>query len=441
MQHRGYEWIFLAFYRLLFSVVLILFIIVFPLWIFRAKRRKTLFKRLGWQDYPHRRSSRRPLWIHALSIGELLSAESLIKHLRRDIGDRPLYISVSTYSAFAMAAERFNGFSDGCFYFPYDVSFAVNRCLNTIDPALLVLIETDIWPGFLAEANRRKIPCLLVNGRLSPESFRTYHAFRALFQPAFNQFRGIYPQSPGESQRFLAIGVEPSRLRTAGNLKFDVALDPPDEGTLAALRHELHMPPHSPVLIAGSTHRGEEEIIRSCFLRLRRKFAGLRLVIAPRRPERGAEVLALFLREGLEAELSSHIHGPASVVVVDRMGYLSRLYAVGDIAVVGGSFVPQGGQNPIEPAACGKPVIFGPDMHDFPDISKWLLESGAAIQVGGEADLCAVCDRLLSDMHEARKMGAHGRRLVTEHQGTTTRIARDIVSDLEGRFDPSLVLR
>jgi 3-deoxy-D-manno-octulosonic-acid transferase len=440
MQRRGYQWILLAAYRLLFSVALALFIIVFPLWIFRAKRRKTLFKRLGWQDYPHRRSPSRPLWIHALSVGELLSAESLIKQLRRDIGARPLYVSVSTYSAFAMAAERFNRFSDGCFYFPYDVSFAVNRCLDKVDPALLVLIETDIWPGFLAEVNRREIPCLLVNGRLSRESFRAYRTFRALFQPAFNRFRGIYPQSPAETQRFLAIGVEPSRLRSSGNLKFDVALAPPDEDTLAALRHEFHVPSQSRLLIAGSTHRGEEEIIRSCYLRLRTKFPALRLIIVPRRPERGAEVLALFQQDALDAALSSHIHRPTSVVVVDRMGYLSRLYALADIAIIGGSFVPQGGQNPIEPAACGKPVLFGPDMHDFPDVSRCLLESGAAIQVGGEEDLYAACERLLSGIQEARKIGAQGRRVVTDHQGTTARIVRDIVGDLEGRFDPSLPL-
>jgi 3-deoxy-D-manno-octulosonic-acid transferase len=254
-----------------------------------------------------------------------------------------------------------------------------------------------------------------------------------LFQPAFNTFLGIYPQSTGEAERFQTIGVEATRLRSAGNLKFDVALAPPDGSTLSALRQEFKIAPDSRVLVAGSTHRGEEEIIRSCFVRLRSEFPALRLIIVPRRPDRGLEVTELFQHDGIDAALFSQLRRSTTVVVVDRMGYLSRLYALADIAVIGGSFVSRGGQNPIEPAACGKPVLFGPDMHDFPDVSRWLLDSGSAIQAGSEEDLCSACHRLLTDPQEARMMGAQGRRVVTEHQGTTARIVRDILSDLESR--------
>ncbi len=179
-------------------------------------------------------------------------------------------------------------------------------------------------------------------------------------------------------------------------------------------------------MIAGSTHRGEEEIVRSCFLHLRSRFPTLRLIIVPRRPERGTEVLQLFQQDGTETALASRLSRSTPVVVVDRMGYLSRLYALADVAVIGGSFVPQGGQNPIEPAACGKPVLFGPDMHDFPDVSAWLLKAGGAIQAENERDLFAACDRLLSDPEQARVMGERARGVVTEHQGATERIVRDL---------------
>lgn len=428
---RRWEWLFLRLYRAAFTLAIFLFIVVFPLWLFRAKRRATLFRRLGWQAYPHSRSSSdKPVWIHALSIGELLSAGSLIQRLRGELGGRPLYLSVSTASAFGMAQDRFAQSCDGIFYFPYDVAFAVNRCLNAVDPALIVLIETDIWPGFLADVRRRNIPCVLVNGRLSPESFRTYRRFRWLFEPSFNTFSGIYPQSAGEAKRFLTIGVSPERLRHQGNLKFDVAAAVPDDLAVGALRQEFFLSPHSRVLIAGSTHRGEETIICSCFLSLRRRFPTLQLIIVPRRPDRGMEVRQLFLAVGIEAVLASQLNRPATVVVVDRLGYLSRAYALGEVAVIGGSFVAQGGQNPIEPAACGKPVLFGPDMHDFPEIAAWLLQAGGAMQAGNEGDLSAACDRLLSDPQAARAMGERARRVVLEHRGATERLVQDLVGAL-----------
>ena len=433
LQRRWRHWMLLKVYRTAFTLAVLLFVLVFPLWLSNPKRRMTLFQRLGWQPYPHRPSPQKPVWIHALSIGELLSADSLIRRLRRELGERPLYLSVSTASAFSMVRDRFSTSCDGIFYFPYDVGFAVSRCLDAVDPALIVLVETDIWPGFLDDVRRRQIPCILVNGRLSPESFKTYRRLRFLFEAAFNTFAGIYPQSAGEAGRFLAVGVTPARLRYQGNLKFDVAASVPDQHAVAALRKEFFLSTDSRVLIAGSTHRGEEEIVRACFLRLRERFPTLHLILVPRRPERGGEVVRLFQQDGTDAALASQVTRSMPVIVVDRMGYLSRLYALADVAVVGGSFVPQGGQNPIEPAACGKPVLFGPDMHDFPDIAAWLLKAGGAIQAANEVELYDACQRLLSNPEEARNMGARARGVVTEHQGTTERVVRDLAGFLAER--------
>jgi 3-deoxy-D-manno-octulosonic-acid transferase len=431
---RWDQWMILRLYRAAFSLAIAVFVFVFPLWLFSPKRRATLFKRLGWQTYPHQSGSAgaqpalKPVWIHALSIGELLSAGGLIQRLHRTLEGRSLFLSVSTASAFAMARERFAGSCDGIFYFPYDVGVAITRCVSAIDPALIVMVETDIWPAFLAEVRRRRIPSLLVNGRLSPESLRTYSRLRLLFEPSFNTFRSIYPQSPAETERFLAIGVSRERVRRPGNLKFDVAAALPGSHAVTAIRKELFIPPDARILIAGSTHRGEEELVRSCFLRLKSRFPGLQLIVVPRRPERGPEVLALFQGDALDAALASQLSGPTTVVIVDRMGYLSRLYALAEVAVIGGSFVPQGGQNPIEPAAWGKPVLFGPDMHDFPDVSAWLLNSGGALQAASEGDLYDACHRLLSDPEAARTMGERARAVVTEHQGATDRVVQDVVA-------------
>jgi 3-deoxy-D-manno-octulosonic-acid transferase len=433
VQRCWRHWMLLKVYRAAFTLVVLVFVLVFPLWLSTPKRRATLFKRLGWQPYPQRPLPQKPLWIHALSIGELLSAGGLVRRLRRELDDRPLYLSVSTASAFSMARDRFATSCDGIFYFPYDVGFAVKRCFDAVDPALIVLVETDIWPGFLDDAHRRRIPCVLVNGRLSPESFKSYRRLRLLFETAFNSFVGIYPQSAGEAGRYLAVGVAPARLRHLGNLKFDVAASVPDQQAVAALRKEFFFSPDSRVLIAGSTHRGEEEIVRSCFLRLRDRFPRLQLIIVPRRPERGGEVVRLFQQDGTEAALGSQVNRPMPVIVIDRMGYLSGLYALAEIAVVGGSFVPQGGQNPIEPAACGKPVLFGPDMHDFPDIAAWLLNAGGAIQAAGESELHDACQRLLSNPEEAKGMGERARGVVTAHQGATERVVQDLTGFLAER--------
>jgi 3-deoxy-D-manno-octulosonic-acid transferase len=425
---------FLPLYRAAFTLAIAVFVISVPLWLFSSKRRATLFKRLGWQSYPRpsvlsgeANIGHKPVWLHALSIGELLSAGGLIQRLHGELRGRPLYLSVSTASAFAMARDRFASCCEGMFYFPYDVGFAVKRCLAAVDPALIVLIETDIWPGFLAEVRRQRIPSLLVNARLSAESFRAYTRLRMLFEPAFNTFQGIYPQSHGEAERFLALGVAPERLRQSGNLKFDVAAALPGHDAVAAMREQFFIPSEARILIAGSTHRGEEALVRSCFLRLRDQFPTLHLIIVPRRPDRGADVLELFQGDDATAALASQLVGPARVVVVDRMGCLSRLYALADVAVIGGSFVPQGGQNPIEPAAWGKPVVFGPDMHDFPDVSAWLLRAGGAIQAANDADLYEACHRLLSDRQAANAMGEQARSVVIEHLGATEKVLQDVI--------------
>ncbi|MFQ5992123.1 MAG: 3-deoxy-D-manno-octulosonic acid transferase [Nitrospiraceae bacterium] len=434
MGLRSSQLLALSIYRVTLSLVYPLGALLFlPVLLLIRKRRRTLFSRFGWQTYPHAHNhDAGPVWVHALSVGEVLSAVNLVTRTHAALKDRPLYVSVSTFSGFTIAQEKLGQYVDGLFYFPYDVVFAVRRCLDQVRPGLFILVETDIWPGFLAEVRRRRIPALLVNGRLSPQSFRSYRFLRPLFAAAFNTFRWIYPQSQREADRFLALGVESEKIRRSGNLKFDVADSLAASEAIQSMRESLRLDTNSLVFVAGSTHPGEEVIIRSVFLKLRDSHSNLTLIIAPRHPERSHEVCNLFGSDPFEVDLFSRVRRPdAAVLVVDRIGYLSRLYALADIAFVGGSLVPKGGHNPIEPACYGKPILFGSDMRNFPDVSEWLLEGGGAIRVNNEDDLFRESKRLLADRQLAHTVGQKAARVVEQNRGATERIVEDVVKFLE----------
>lgn len=415
-------------------------LLLLPLLLFSRKRRKTLLPRLGFQRYPEAgklpgAAAQRPLnpvWVHALSVGELFSGVPLIRELRGSLPPRPLYLSVSTLAAHKLATEKLAADVDGLFYFPYDLLLPVYRCLRKVRPALFLLIETDIWPGFLAQLRHQRIPCFLLNARLSPASLRFSRWFSALFLPSFATFTRIYPQSPEESEHFLALGLDTRNIHRAGNLKFDLAGPLPASDAIAQGRRDLGIGEQDPVLLAGSTHSGEEAVLRSVFLALREDYPDLKLIVVPRHPKRAAEVAHLFANDRLTVVLSSRrASARADVVVVDQMGVLGSLYALADVTFVGGSLVKKGGQNPIEPAAAGKPVLFGPDMSDFPEVSRLLLEKGGAIPVQNTDDLLAHCRRLFAAPSLATAIGLKARVVVDKHQGSSRQIAAEIIAFLE----------
>ncbi len=414
-------------------------LVALPWLIVSRKRRKTLLPRLGLEQYPGAQTviaavgnrPFKPVWVHALSVGELFSCVPLLRELRQALPPRPLVLSVSTLAAHELAAEQLSADVDALFYYPYDLLWPVRRCLQELDPALFLLIETDIWPGFLAAMRRRNVPCFLLNARLSPSSFRVSRWFSALYRPALETFDRIYPQSREESQRFLELGIGREKLQPPGNLKFDRLAPLPSPPALARARRDFGMDDHALILLAGSTHSGEEVLLRSVFLALRKDFPELRLIIVPRHSKRAVEVVRLFANDPMAAVLFSRLPSAKSdVVVVDRMGLLSSLYALANVTFVGGSLVKRGGQNPIEPAAAGKPVLFGPDMSDFPEISRLLLDKGGAISVQTSDDFADHVRRLLANPSLALAMGSKARSVVDEHQGWSRKIAADIVAFL-----------
>jgi 3-deoxy-D-manno-octulosonic-acid transferase len=372
------------------------------------------------------------VWVHALSLGELLSAIPLIRGMKEALGPRPVVVSVSTLAGRRVADELLGEVVDGICYFPFDIPQAYGRFLKQLDPGLLVLIETDIWPGYLHAMRRRKTPCLLLNARLSQRSFRSYKRWWSLFGPAFRTFERIYPQSGTEGDRFVALGVERERLGESGNLKFDATGGPLEPETVEALRSELHLAPGRRVLLAGSTHDGEEEMVRRIFVALRREHPELHLIVVPRHPKRSEKVFRFFEGDGLSVRLLSETREEMpDVLIVDRLGYLNRLYSVADVAFVGGSFVRKGGQNPIEPAMAGRSPVFGPDMTDFPDIASELVAGGGAFQPADEGAFLEVCHRLLNNPQLAKETGMRAQALVKPHLGITARLVGQIASRAE----------
>lgn len=389
------------------------------------KRKKTVLRRLGIQSLV-RTSARRPVWVHALSVGEVLASVPLVKRLRKTYYNRPLVLSVSTLTGHEMAKKLLVSDVDSIFFFPYDFLWSVRKAIRNVTPSLFFLVESDIWPNFLYEMKRRQIPTILVNGRISPRSFCGYKRLSFFMRSVFSWISVICAQSELDAERFESIGAPQEKIRITGNLKFDQEIDCVSSNEIESARQSLKIAPGHKILMAGSTHEGEESIVLDVFCRLKRKFHKLVLVIAPRNPECASAVYRLAAHSGRTVALMTGLKqvssaGAIDVIVVDTMGVLGRLYALADIAFVGGSLVRSGGHNPLEPAALGKPVLFGPDMSDFPSIAEMLIGSGGAIRVSDGEGLFREVTALLSDNNKARRMGERASEVFESNRGAVER--------------------
>ncbi|MFA7346792.1 MAG: 3-deoxy-D-manno-octulosonic acid transferase [Desulfurivibrionaceae bacterium] len=359
------------------------------------------------------------IWVHALSVGEVASARNLVRELRRSYPDGIILFSSATRAGESFARTTLQEHVDCFVPFPFDLLWSVRRSLSWARPDLFVLVETDFWPNFLRELNRRNIPSLLVNGRVSESSLLRYRRFRWFFGPLFNSFQALAMQTEQDAVSMRQLGVDPARLVVLGNLKYDAALS--GSSVKAGLdRAALRIPEQALVWVAGSTHRGEEELVFSAFQSLAHSFANLFLVVAPRNVERGAELAAMAARLGIPAfRRSLSGAGEGSVLILDTLGELASVYALCDVAFVGGSLVEERGHNPLEPAVHGKPVLFGPCMEDFAEISRDLLAAGGARQVHDAEELCAALSLLLGDSVERERAGRRGQELIAARRGVT----------------------
>lgn len=370
--------------------------------------------------------SRPVIWLHAVSVGEAIAARPLLKALRRQYPGHAIVVSNTTETGRGVSATFPE--KDLCIYFPFDFLPAVRSTLERIKPRLIIIMETEIWPNFTREANRRGIPVILANGRISDRSFSRYLKFSWFFRHALQFFSCLYMQTETDRERIVAIGAPSERTLVSGNLKYDIPFHPVQDAERASFRKRYAIPGNMSVLTAGSTHPGEEEFVLATYRELLATYGTLFLVLVPRHPERANEVAALLERMDLPYKRRTDITASegvqfqsGQVLLVDTIGEMMDLYALSDLAFVGGSLVPTGGHNLLEPASLGIPSIFGPNMTNFREIADLILQYGAGIQVETPADLTGSCRALLTSEELRMVLGQNGLKLLRDTGGATKR--------------------
>ena len=366
------------------------------------------------------RSARPRLLIHGVSMGEVKGAQSLVRLLERERPDVELVISATTDTGIAVARSLFPGHR--VVRFPADLSLLVRRFFRAVAPTAVVLIELEVWPNFLRRANRLGLPIAVANGRITEASFSRYRLFKRVF-PQFNRISLFCVQSETYAERFRELQVDPVRLKVTGNVKAD-GLDIGRKAPGAELKALVAARPGQPVLVAGSTHEPEERWIAEAWSWAARD---ARLVLVPRHPDRIGDVLSGLAAQGLLAQRLTRLRAgevrpdPDLPLVVDTIGELERIYALADLVVIGGSLIPHGGQNLLEPAAQGVPVVHGPHMHNFAQEAALLAEAGACRQVEGPEGLGELLAELLRDPEQRRRIGDAGLGAVEAQRGATAK--------------------
>ena len=393
-------------------------LITFPYYLIRFKKYlPTLPDRLGFLKLPQLSGA---IWVHAVSVGEVKAVERLIEQLRRQFPGKPLVVSTSTPAGQQLARER-RDVIDHTIYFPIDLPFCVERALRRIDPQMVIIAETEIWPNFLRTCRNRRVPVLLINGRISDRSFGRYLLVRRWLSRVFADYTVIGMQSEMDRQRIQAIGADPQKVTVFGNLKYDVTSESrPLDGTLIQVLQGWKR-----LWVAASTMPGEEELVLNAFAKLRKSQADLKLVIAPRHADRFDAVEEIVKRKGF-ACLRRSVLGSSSgpVLLLDSIGELAAVFEYASVVFVGGSLVAKGGHNVIEPARYEKAIVFGPYMENFRDIARLFLQGNAAIQIRNAEELAPAIEKLLTNTSLAAELGRNARAVVEQNTGATDRVLK-----------------
>ncbi|MGI9341960.1 MAG: lipid IV(A) 3-deoxy-D-manno-octulosonic acid transferase, partial [Gammaproteobacteria bacterium] len=381
--------------------------------------RQRIAERFGFVE---RRGTKPSIWVHAVSVGEVMASAALVRALQERYPDRDLVLTTMTPTGSARVVELF-GDSVVHSYVPYDLASAVRRFFDRMQPELVIIVETEIWPNLFHECGLRKIPLVIASARISPKSVRRYRKVVGLFSETLSHGIVIAAQSQTDADRFRSLGAAPERIHVTGNIKFDFTVDPGVPTSGRGFRHEHAA--DRPVWIAASTHADEEEIVLQAHRKVLESIPEALLILVPRHPERFQLVAALIDRTGFArvTRSSGRRCAPGTDVFLgDSMGELMMLYAASDVAFVGGSLVPIGGHNLLEPAALGLPVLTGPNTYNAPDIAELLLAGGSAQVIDDAHGLAAQVSLLLPDPDERARRGSIGRRVVEDNRGTLERV-------------------
>jgi 3-deoxy-D-manno-octulosonic-acid transferase len=391
------------------------------------KYRKGLKERLGIALPPEPKE--RPIWCHAVSVGEVLAVSELLKAVKEQWPRVPLYLSTVTATGQETACNRLGDVADAIFYLPFDLPPILSSFVGRVNPRLFLVVETELWPGLITELGERKIPQILVNGRISPNSFRNYHAFRWLMSPLLQRFHRLCMQSRRDAARMVAIGAPEERVLFTGNLKYDTIIASLSNVDPQKVREELGIPAKAKVVVAGSTHPGEEETMLNLLEHCEEE---LILILAPRHPERWDEVAALLEKKGIRfvRRSSGQPAGNSRVLLLDTLGELLRTYSVAEVAFVGGSLAEKGGHNPLEPAAFAVPVVMGSHIFNFKEVSLLLTEAGGMVVTHEAEETIETICRLLREREMAKSMGERGKDAVFQNRGAqqkTLKIVKEVL--------------
>lgn len=435
-----------------YSVLIVLFFVVMsPYLVYQAVRYRkyvtSLPQRLGILPVSFNLDADQSIWIHAVSVGEVLTARALLPELRQRYPRLRLFLSTTTITGYQVARNNLQ-YVDEVFYFPFDFGFIVRRTLRLVQPRLFIMMETELWPNLLRACRAAGVKTLLVNGRISARSYPRYRLVRPFFRRVLANVDRFCMQSDESARRISDIGAEPSRVTVTGSLKFDSLQFPglaaaADRGQNRVLRY-FRVSPDRPVIIAGSTLKGEEEPVLEAFQRIRATRPDALLVIAPRKPERFDEVERLARTLGWNVVRRTELRVDADprfdVVVLDTIGELAQLFQIATVVFVGGSLVDAGGHNILEPAVFGKPIVFGPHMQNFAEIAAAFTTSAAGIQVANGHELETTLLELLDDPVKRASLGAAARALVEANRGARDKslaaIAQLLEPELHGNVRP-----
>jgi 3-deoxy-D-manno-octulosonic-acid transferase len=362
------------------------------------------------------------IWVHAVSVGEVQASAPLVNALLARFPQTPLVLTTVTPTGRTRARALFKDRVDVRFL-PIDLPGAVSRFFQRVQPRLAVILETEIWPNLYHRCGRLEVPLVLASARISPRSVKSYRRLVGLFRQTLSHGIFIAAQSAQDAERFRSIGASLERTHVVGNIKFDFSLPPSIEAQGTELRRLLGM--DRPVWVAGSTHATEEDVLLAAHRLVRQRYPDALLVLVPRHPPRFGEVAAALKEQGVRfvtRQGGAPAAGDTEVFLVDTLGELLSFYSAGDVAFVGGSLVPIGGHNLLEPAALGLPVLAGPNNFNSADVAKLLVESGAVRLVHDAGELAAAVGELLADPAARSGMGARGRRVVEENRGAVRRL-------------------
>ena len=429
-------------YNILFTVG---FILSTPYYFWRMSRRgnwqENFPQRFGKYDAKFKQAitNRHMIWLHAVSVGEVNLCTQLIRALEPRLPNVKIIVSTTTTTGMGVLLKMLP-LRIGKIYYPVDCARCVNRALNLVHPEAIVLAEAEIWPNFLWRARELGIPVFLINARISDKSFRGYKRFAFLFRPLFASFAGVGVQNEADAARLRELGCRPEAIQIIGNLKFDAArLEDQSPLDVPALLRQLGVPSHAKIIVAGSTHAGEEALLAEQFQRLRVRFPDLFLVLVPRHFERARQVGKELADRGIKFAYRSEISGKTAYapgetecLLVNTTGELKYFYQHATVIFVGKSLTAEGGQNPLEPGALGKAMVFGPHMQNFVEISRNLVKKNGAVQVRDAGELEKVLGELLADEPRRTELGRNAIAVIRANEGGVNRTVKMILDQLKG---------